>query len=58
MFGEASVKMADAKRMHARTKPSPGSSFDPVDDIAIDMDPVDADMGNQYIKSIARLITA
>jgi hypothetical protein len=56
LFGEARVKMADAKRTKARTKESPGSSLDPLADIAIA--PIGADTGNRYIKSIVKLITA
>ena len=48
--------MAEAKRTNARTKESPGSSLDPLVDI--DSAPVDAAMGNRYIKSIAKLINA
>ena len=56
MFGEASVKMADAKRMNARTKESPGSSRDPFADM--DIAPTAAVAGNRYIKSIVQFITA
>jgi hypothetical protein len=48
--------MADAKRMNARTKESPGSSLDPRADI--DIAPTAVDTGNRYIKSIVKFITA
>jgi hypothetical protein len=60
-LGEARVKMADAKRMNARTNASPGSTLELVDDTDIDIEPVDAPLaciGNQYIRSIAKFITA
>jgi hypothetical protein len=52
--------MADAKRVNARTSPSPGSSLIDVDDIDEEpiVDPPAACVGNQYIKSMVKLITA
>ncbi len=58
LFGEAKVKMAEAKRMKAMTNASPGSSFGPVDPADMDIAPAAAPMGNQYINSIEKLITA
>ena len=60
LLGEAKVKIAEAKRTNASMKASPGSSLAPVDAIDIDIEP-EAEgepMGNQYINSIAKLITA
>jgi hypothetical protein len=56
LFGEASVKMADAKRTNTRTEESPGSSRDPRTDIDVAL--IAADVGNRYIKSIVKFITA
>ena len=60
MTGDASVKMAEAKNVSARTKPSPGSSLAApgAADIDIPVAPEVDPMGYQYIKSMAKLIAA
>ena len=50
--------MADAKSMKATTRATPGSSFGPAGLADMDMAPVDDPIGNQYMRSMARFITA
>ena len=60
MFGEASVKMTEAKNTNANSRLSPGSILERDDaiDIDIDMAPERVAAGNTYIKSMAKLIAA
>ncbi len=52
------MKIAEAKRMNANAKATPESSLGPVDEADIDIAPDVAPIGNQYIKSMAKFITA